>query len=708
MTPEQHPDATPLIDAARAWYDAGYCVVPSHEDGGKRPFGMWRQYQEKRLEWDYLAELLATGRYTGIGVITGRVSGNVEMAEIEGPIEAAVERVSRLIETARVYDADAAKLIAVIASGCIQQTAGGGLHFYYRVSDGPVGGNTKLAHASDRSVVAETRGEGGFAIVAPTTARKGHEAGTAYLFARGTSPAGTPTISSDQRDEIHYLLTVALHEDEPEREHPSPAPVALDLPHHAPSHVGFVEPDSAFGEFRARTTWADILAPLGWTFVFMGADGRAHWTRPGKSPSEGTSATTLEDGPMYVFSTSTVLPAERGLSKEAVYAALYHHGDMSAASRDLTDRGYGAARQEAAALMPWQREVVDAGDLPVVDAPVLSDEEVRAAWVMEHFPLVDWPAIWNDQSEERWIAKPLVSVGRLVALYSAPKVGKSLLMLEMAVQVCTGGWFLGERCARVRVLYVDFENDPRGDILARLKDMHVEAPEDLSDLCYLSLPTLSALDTERGSQELVAVAQSYDCELVVIDTVSRSIKGDENENDTWLAFYRHTGLKLKQAGIALVRLDHSGKDETKGQRGGSAKSGDVDAVWRMSKLGEDTYRLECEAQRFQIGMTTLDVRRYEDPLRHEVASNVYRDAVEELVEAMVQLRLPKDMTQRQYRKAVKDAGHGRKGTTVDAAWDKYQARILPWRAPELPLEEAETGGNHGVEIEAGTGTDDSL
>jgi hypothetical protein len=56
---------------------------------------------------------------------------------------------------------------------------------------------------------------------------------------------------------------------------------------------------------------------------------------------------------------------------------------------------------------------------------------------------------------------------------------------------------------------------------------------------------------------------------VVIDTVSRAIDGEENSNDTW----------LNQLGIAMIRLDHSGKDETKGMRGGSAKSGDVDAVW---------------------------------------------------------------------------------------------------------------------------------
>jgi len=206
--------------------------------------------------------------------------------------------------------------------------------------------------------------------------------------------------------------------------------------------------------------------------------------------------------------------------------------------------------------------------------------------VRERLPLLDWHELWTRESTEEWIVEPLLPARRLVALYSAPKVGKSLLMLELAVAIARGTRVLGTRLGRPRrVLYVDFENDPEGDIRERLLSMQV-GPDDLANLCYLSFPTIAHLDTEAGSLELLAAAEVYDCEVVVIDTVSRSVGGDENENDTWLNFYRHTGMKLKKAQKALIRLDHTGKDETKGQRGGSAKGGDVDAVWKMSKVSE--------------------------------------------------------------------------------------------------------------------------
>jgi len=74
-----------LINAARAFYDAGFCVVPTHEDGSKRPFGAWKRYQTVRPDWDVLLGWLCSGKYTGVGVIMGAVSNHAEMAEIEGP-----------------------------------------------------------------------------------------------------------------------------------------------------------------------------------------------------------------------------------------------------------------------------------------------------------------------------------------------------------------------------------------------------------------------------------------------------------------------------------------------------------------------------------------------------------------------------------------------------------------------------------------------
>ena len=53
---------------------------------------------------------------------------------------------------------------------------------------------------------------------------------------------------------------------------------------------------------------------------------------------------------LYVFTTSTVLPAERPLTKFAAHAHLHHGGDYRAAARDLAGRGYGTPANPGARL----------------------------------------------------------------------------------------------------------------------------------------------------------------------------------------------------------------------------------------------------------------------------------------------------------------------------------------------------------------------
>jgi hypothetical protein len=649
---------TQLINAAREWYDAGYCVVPTHEDGGKRPFGAWKSYQTERLSWDDLQVMLETGNHTGIGVLTGSASGNVEMLEIEGPLDLALKRLAKVSAAARDYaQVGVPELLQRLARGCAEQSAGGGVHLFYRVSDGPALGNTKLANAGGK-VIAETRGEGGFVVVAPTPGRNGHPEGSAYALLNACTPAGTITVTSEERDLLHLLFSIALDE--------QPAP---QDPYKPASTQG--DGTSALDDYRQRHTWREILEPQGWTYSHH--DGlRDHWVRPGKALHEGTSATTIEDGPLYCFSTSVGWPAEQGLSKGQVYAYLHHGGDLSKASRQLASDGYGTPLASNT-LPAWEAEL---------DPDASEDERLDAqgAWVAENLPVLNWHDVWADQTEEEWIVEPLLARRRLVALYSAPKVGKSLLMLEIAAHIAAGREVLGAKPpGPIRTLYVDFENDPFGDVRERLRAMGF-GPGDLDNLCYLSFPNLGKLDTERGAAELLAAIKYYRCEVVVIDTVSRSIEGDENENDTWLAFYRHTGLALKREKVALIRLDHAGKDEKRGQRGGSAKSGDVDAVWRMSTAGEDTFDLECEAQRFPIAAHRFTIKRLEEPhLGHDVISNPVRERHERLLAELQRLDVDPDLSITNATALLRAEGvKVGKGRIPTPTWDAYKALPKPF------------------------------
>ena len=119
---------------------------------------------------------------------------------------------------------------------------------------------------------------------------------------------------------------------------------------------------------------------------------------------------------------------------------------------------------------------------------------------------------------------------------------------------------------------------------------------------------------------MLALAVTHHAVIVIIDTTSRVVAGKENDADTYLAFYRHTVVPLRARGIALLRLDHPGKDVSRGTRGSSAKKGDVDTEWLLTKLTDTTFAFDRLKDRDKHGDSSLTVRRCVEPLRHEITS----------------------------------------------------------------------------------------
>jgi hypothetical protein len=130
---------------------------------------------------------------------------------------------------------------------------------------------------------------------------------------------------------------------------------------------------------------------------------------------------------------------------------------------------------------------------------------------------------------------------------------------------------------------------------------------------------LPPLDTQEGGAHLAALAEKYSPALVTLDTISRLVEGDENAATTYLQLYRCSMTPLKARKITVLRIDHAGKDTGRGQRGSSAKSGDVDLVWRLSRESDEFLILEREKSRNGHGEPLVCLQVFDDPnLRFEV------------------------------------------------------------------------------------------
>lgn len=380
------PMPTEMRDAARELHSAGLSVVRVKEDGSKQPDRAWKQYQTQRstpVEHDTWFGPQAQG----IGVIFGEISDNSEMLEFEGAAiaEGFLERVTEIAEASGLGE-----VWKELLNGWVDRTPKGGLHIHFRVEGTPVKPNTKLASRPARDdeltpqqirqmvknpakvfpiVLIETRGEGGFAIVAPSHGRV-HPSGKPYVRVAG-GPATIPTLCAEYYEALHSLMRAV--DEMPVKDTPASEPKDL----RGPIPGGGLRPGD---DFENRTPWAEILDPHGWQFVFQGGE-TSYWRRPGKNI--GISATTghaRDRDRLYVFSTSTEFTAETPYTKFAAYALLNHGSDFRAATRALVAQGYGQKAPQQRHLHAVPAPTDGANALSIQAEQVVADDEPEVGY----------------------------------------------------------------------------------------------------------------------------------------------------------------------------------------------------------------------------------------------------------------------------------------------------------------------------------------
>ena len=505
---------TPVQATAREAYDAGLCIVPPLEDGSKRPLAAWKAYQATRPSREKCGEWW--GRCTGLGTITGAVSGNLEVLDFdERPAyDAFVEAAAR---------AGLGDLVTRIEAGYVEDTPSGGVHWLYRCPD--IAGSTKLARRPKRpderrddddtiKTLIETRGEGAYCILAPSNGNV-HESGRAYLL-RGGSFATIPTVTPDERRELHRLACMF-------DEMPDTARPRREQP----------ETREAGGrpgdDFNARATWADVLTPHGWQDVYT-RGVVACWRRPGKA--NGISATTnyAGSGLLYVYSTSTAFESERGYSKFSAFTVLNHGGDFSLAARDLAARGYGTPAGSGGGR---------------TDTAAGSERAQEASSPQPHRSVTLTPASEIHIRPVRWLWEGRLAQGTLALLGGREGVGKSTIAYTTIADV-TRGRLAGVYAGASRgVIVAATEDSWEHTIVPRL----MAAGADLALVYRVNVTTTEgtegSLSLPRDLTELERLTRERDVALILLDPLLSRLDA---------ALDTHKDAEVRQALEPLVRL----------------------------------------------------------------------------------------------------------------------------------------------------------
>jgi hypothetical protein len=158
----------------------------------------------------------------------------------------------------------------------------------------------------------------------------------------------------------------------------------------------------------------------------------------------------------------------------------------------------------------------------------------------------------------KWIVPDLLPEG-LTVLAGKPKLGKSWLVLDLAVAVAQGGWTLGDRhCQAGSVLYGALEDSERRLKSRMEKVCHKAAwPAGLHFATEISALTNGGLDEIEGW-----IDANPDARLVIVDTFAKVRPGKTRDETQYEADYRAAGMLKRLADsrrVAVIMVHHTTK-----------------------------------------------------------------------------------------------------------------------------------------------------
>jgi hypothetical protein len=290
-----------LISAALTARQHGISTVPVELPLKRPPEGLPWKWRQKRLpdERTIRGDLARGNGNVGFAIIAGKVSGNLEVLDFDLEGAAYPEWVA-LVET------EAPGLIGRL---CIQQTRSGGYHVNLRCREVTIPKSQELAHKGIEvsgpgqrehkgkkytarqhggqwfiyPTLIETRGEGGYAVAAPSPGYaviQTPKSGDFFDF---------PKMTAAERKILHRCAR-ALEEKPPENIEEGPKQTASTSSGLLPGK-----------DFNQRGNVLETLLRSGWKQA-GGNTERQQLTRPGKE--KGISATLYDSRTLHVFSSN--------------------------------------------------------------------------------------------------------------------------------------------------------------------------------------------------------------------------------------------------------------------------------------------------------------------------------------------------------------------------------------------------------------------
>lgn len=196
-----------------------------------------------------------------------------------------------------------------------------------------------------------------------------------------------------------------------------------------------------------------------------------------------------------------------------------------------------------------------------------------------------------------WLIRGFIETNGLFLIFGDPASGKSFAAVDIACCIATGTDWHGHKVLRGAVFYIAGEAN-RG-FRARCAAWSIQNDVSLDGgPLYFSESGVNLSDTQSFAALTTEITKltaltGESPRLIIIDTLARSMEGDENSARDMAMFTRQLDKLKDLYKCAILIVHHSGHGEKSRARGSSALKGALDAEFYMQKDKDGVIRFEC-------------------------------------------------------------------------------------------------------------------
>jgi len=186
-------------------------------------------------------------------------------------------------------------------------------------------------------------------------------------------------------------------------------------------------------------------------------------------------------------------------------------------------------------------------------------------------------------TSNNWLIDKVLPLQSHGFLFGEPGCGKSFVALDMAFCISQGIDWHEQEVDEGAVIYIAGEglSQIHKRVKALCQEYKVPNPKNL----YVSKGGIDLMSKSEMGDHYKTLASIDDIKLIIIDTLNRNCTGDESSAHDMSTMIKHCDILIKELGVTVLVVHHSGHGRDGRMRGSSSIKGAVDTELKMVKSG---------------------------------------------------------------------------------------------------------------------------